>query len=144
MDEIKVTEMVLLLFLFLAAFEDLRSQRLSLILLASGGAGGVLVRILTGTAAVKDMAEGLGLGMVMLLISYAGRQALGYGDGLLMAACGVFLGGIGNVILLLCSLMIAGVYSIILLAAKKKKGKDRLPFAPFVLGGFVLMKGLFG
>ena len=116
---------------------------LPVLLLAAGALTGVLLNLLTRQRTFLDIAAGTGIGLVMLLIGYASRQALGYGDGLLMAAAGTYLGWAGTLVLLLCSLMVAAVTSMALLAAKKKSRKDRIAFAPFVLAGFVLMKGGF-
>ena len=139
-----ITESTLLLFLALAGWIDRKNLMLPAWLLAVGALAGVLINLLTGQRPLWDIAAGTGIGLVMLLIGYASRQALGYGDGLLMAAAGTYLGGTGTLVLLLCSLLAAAITSMALLAAKKKGRKDRIAFAPFVLAGFVLMKGVFG
>ena len=139
-----IIESTLLLFLALAGWIDRKHLTLPIGLLAAGALAGALINIFSGQRSFLDMAAGAGIGLVMLLIGYASRQALGYGDGLLMAAAGAFLGGTGTLVLLLCSLLVAAVSSMVLLAAKKKGRKDRIAFAPFVLAGFVLMKGVFG
>ena len=137
-----ITESTLLLFLALAGWIDRKNLMLPIALIAAGALAGVLVNILTRQKSFLDMAAGTGIGLVMLLIGYASRQALGYGDGLLMAAAGVYLGGTETIVLLLCSLLVAAITSIALLAAKKKNRKDRIAFASFVLAGFVLMKAI--
>jgi len=139
-----ISEATLLFFLALAGWIDRKDLMLPVMLPAAGALAGALINILTGQKSLWDIAAGTATGLVMLLIGYASRQALGYGDGLLMAAAGTFLGGTGTVVLLLCSLLVAAVASMALLAAKKKGRKDRIAFAPFVLAGFVLMKGAFG
>ena len=136
-------EMTLLLFLAAAACEDYRSHKIPIVLIAAGGAAGLLLRIFLVRENLQNMILGIGIGLVMLLISFASREALGYGDGMVMAVTGIYLGGTDNLVLLLCSLLTAGIGSILLLCAKHRKGKDSIPFAPFVLGGFILMKGVF-
>ena len=81
-----ITESTLLLFLALAGWIDRKNLMLPIALIAAGALAGVLVNILTRQKSFLDMAAGTGIGLVMLLIGYASRQALGYGDGLLMAA----------------------------------------------------------
>lgn len=137
-----INESTLLVFLALAGWIDRKTLMLPVSLLAAGALAGVLINTLTGQKSILDMAAGTGIGLVMLLIGYASRQALGYGDGLLMAAAGAYLGCMGTIALLLCSLLIAAITSMALLAARKKNRKDRIAFAPFVLAGFVAMKAL--
>lgn len=141
MDEEIIINGILLLFLAAAAWEDMKTGGITVILLASGAMAGVLARIITGHTEVPDMAVGAGIGLVLLIISFGSRQALGYGDGLLLAVSGICLGGMKNLILLLISLVMAALCSAFLVMTGKKKSRDRIPFAPFVLGGFVLMTG---
>ena len=143
MDHTIWIELALLLFLAAAACEDYRCRKLPAALICAGGAAGLVLRFLFDREDLQDMILGIGIGAVMLLISYATREALGYGDGLLMGAAGIYLGGVHTLVLLMCSLLTAAIGSIVLLGTKRKKGKDQIPFAPFVLGGFVLMKGVF-
>jgi len=142
--EQSITESVLLLFLALAGWLDRKRMMLPVILPAAGALTGILINLLTKQLSILEIAAGTGIGLMMLLVGYASRQALGYGDGLLMAAAGCFLGSMQTSILLLCSLLAAAVVSIILILAKKRGWKDRIPFAPCVLAGFVFMKGIFG
>lgn len=136
--------LTLLLFLAAAARQDWKTQQLSAALLIGGGTAGLLLRIIFNRWDWGDLLLGIGVGMLLLFVSFASRQAISCGDGLLLAATGSFLGGTGNLVLLLSSLLSAALGSVVLLAAHKKKGKDRIAFAPFVLSGFVLMKGFFG
>lgn len=76
------------------------------------------------------------------LLWLAGRrfpQVIGEGDGLLMLVAGVHLGGAAATALLLAGLLCAGVFGLLVSAMRHMTPKSRIPFAPFLLLGFVLV-----
>ena len=139
----KIQEMILLLMLAMAAQEDVRTGEISMVTPALGAALCVGFQIVAGEFRPGDAALGAGVGFMLLLIGYASRQAVGYGDGLLFAATGCCLGSTDNVVLLLCSLLMCSFYSMVMLVSRRKKRNDRIVFVPFVLGGFVLLTGVY-
>lgn len=139
----KVQEVILLLMLGIAAQEDVRTGKICMIPPAAGAALCIALQILSGEFRPVETAFGAGVGLMLLLIGYASRQAVGYGDGLLFAATGCGLGGTDNILLLLCSLLMCSVYSIVMLVSRRKNRSDRIMFVPFVLCGFVLLTGVY-
>ena len=127
----------------MAAQEDVRTGKISMVPPALGAALCVGFQIVAGEFRPGDAALGAGVGFMLLLIGYASRQAVGYGDGLLFAATGCCLGSTDNVVLLLCSLLMCSFYSMVMLVSRRKKRNDRIVFVPFVLGGFVLLTGVY-
>jgi leader peptidase (prepilin peptidase)/N-methyltransferase len=132
-----LSEVVLLLFLFAAAFMDFRSGQLSLWFLLGAMAAGLLLRIIVGSISIKSLLLGIIPGAVLFLIALLTKQAIGYGDCLLLVVTGIFLGLTFTILLFLISLLFAGAASILLLAMKKRKRKEALAFAPFILAGYV-------
>ena len=132
----------MMVFLALLAYEDIRTGKLNVIVIAACGASGLILRLLSG-AAVPDIILGTASGILLLILAFASRQAVGYGDGLLFAASGIYLGLIRNIIFLLLTMLLGAVASIILLATGIKKKNESIPFAPFMLAGYVLMMGLY-
>lgn len=130
-------ELVLLLFLFAAAFMDRQSGQLSLWFLLGAMAAGLLLRIFAGHVSVKNLLLGIIPGAVLFLIALLTKQAIGYGDCLLLLVTGIFLGLTETILLFLISLLFAGGASILLLALKKRKGGEAVAFAPFILAGYV-------
>ncbi|MDO5344737.1 MAG: prepilin peptidase [Lachnospiraceae bacterium] len=76
---------------------------------------------------------GIGIGLGMLLLSWATREAIGYGDGLVVAACGAALGFVKTMGVITAALCFAAVWSGILLILKKAGRGDSFPFLPFLL-----------
>ena len=131
---LQITEVILLLMLAAAAMQDTRTGTINILTAAAGAALCIGAKIFTGVFQAEDTLLGAGVGIAMLLIGYASRQALGYGDGVLLTATGCALGAADNFVLLLLSLVLSGIVSIIFMVMKKRRGCDRIAFAPFVLG----------
>ena len=82
-------------------------------------------------------------GIVLLIISLLSEGAIGAGDAYLAITIGVFFGAkfvLGN--LFLSSLCASG-FSLIMLVMRKIDRKEKIPFVPFMLGGYVLVLAMF-
>ena len=132
-----LTETVLLLFFFAAALIDLRTSRLSIWFLISGLVAGLLLLFLSERFTVKGFLFALIPGTALFLIALLTKQAVGYGDCLLLLITGIFLGPERTILQFFISLLLAGGFSILLLVLQKKGRRENLPFAPFLLAGYV-------
>ena len=81
-------------------------------------------------------------GVLCLLLGYCTKEAIGYGDGILLCALAALysLEEIMNVVVIACS--IAGVVGLILLVIFHKNGKYEIPFVPFLFLGWLFSRGL--
>lgn len=80
---------------------------------------------------------GLLPGILLLLAGKVTRGQIGYGDGLAMLVCGLFLGFGQSMELLLIALFCAAGRSMILLVSGKAKKEYEMPFLPFLLGAYI-------
>ena len=87
--------------------------------------------LLSGAIAAAGI---LVIGFLFLLLA---KGSLGMGDLKLLALMGLFLGIEGLIYSLLYSLLIAFFAAVFLLITKKKKKKDHIPFAPYILLGTI-------
>ena len=133
---------VLIMFLAVLAYEDIRKETMNLVVITVCGASGAALKLISG-AGVMDILPGTAVGLLLLALSFASRQAIGYGDGLVFTASGIYLGLTGNIVFLLVSLILGAIASALLIAIKVKRKNDRIPFAPFMLAGYVLMAGIY-
>lgn len=130
-----------LIFLAAAAYEDYKTEKISMILILTGAAISIAAAVINKDH-IMQILYGILTGNAILLIGYASREAVGYGDGLIFIITGIFLGWMNNVILIAGSLLLAAVCSMILMALRIKKRTDRIAFVPFILGAYVLMKAM--
>lgn len=87
--------------------------------------GGILLGLIPGTAA--------------LILSKISREALGYGDSLLILLMGGSLGLGDTMEVILLALFFSSMWSLFLLSVKKVNRKQEIPFVPFLLIGFAGM-----
>lgn len=130
-------ELLLLLFLIICAFYDIKEKQISAIFLI-----GVFVAIAVGEfflyeKTVTGLFLDLMIGVVFLAIGFLSKQAVGYADGLVLCCSGLILGFYRNLNLLFYSLVAISFFSIVMLIIRKLTVKDRVPFLPFVLAGYL-------
>ena len=137
----QISNAVMLMFLAVLAYEDIRKGMMNVIVISLCGVSGAVLRLISG-AGIRALLPGTIVGLALLVLSLASRQAIGYGDGLVFTVSGIYLGLTGNIIFLLISLLLGAVTSILLIVIKIRRKNDRIPFAPFMLAGYVLMTGI--
>ena len=92
------------------------------------------VRLLADSA--LGLAVGGGLFMLVYIIS---RKGLGGGDVKFIAAAGLYLGLSGTIPVMLYGTIIAALTGVALLLFKKIKRKDKIPLAPFLYAGILIV-----
>ncbi len=83
-------------------------------------------------------------GVLIATIILLSKGGMGEGDLKIAMLMGAFLGLKLGLLSLYCGLMIGGVYAIFLLLTKKKKRKDALPLVPFLFAGSFVSIILYG
>ena len=81
------------------------------------------------------MLAGAGIFLAITLLGgiFYGKEAMGFGDGKLMGALGLFFGLSNIIIITILSFLIGAILSIILLITKIKKTSEYIPFGPFIV-----------
>lgn len=91
------------------------------------------LHFIRGDANVGGCLAGICLGAGLWIVSWVTREAVGYGDGLIVAACGAALGLGKTLWILMLALCFSGAWSGILLAFRRARRGDCFPFVPFLL-----------
>lgn len=133
---------ILLLLLFALAMIDLKTGEIPLLLVLGGAAAGLPLQLFALHTSWRALMPGLIPGIVLLILSAATKQAIGYGDGAAFLMAGIFLGMEGTVVLFFLSLLSAGLTSVILLVTRKRKKTEPIPFLPFAFGSYVALLAL--
>ena len=137
MNNVKVV--VLGILLCICAAEDMYCKKLHLALLAAYGVAGFIIYMMDGTMRPLDLVGGMGIGLVLVVLSYLSKGAVGLGDGILCVVTGIYLGAVGNMLLLLIALMIVGLWALISISILKRNKKYEIPFAPMVLVAYFII-----
>lgn len=125
--------------LLLCAIMDWKTKKIALPLLGVYMIAGVIWRMVVGNESIVSLGIGMLLGGGLLLISYVTREAVGYGDGLLLLVTGCILGAEKNFILFFCALVLSAFYSAFLLLIKRVKRTHELAFVPFLFMAYTGM-----
>lgn len=96
-----------------------------------------------GTFSVQEAVLNMVPGAVCLLLSWVSRQALGYGDSLLITVCGIALGAKECIGILITAFFWSGIWAVLLLCLKGSDRNKEFPFMPFLLLG-MLQQSVFG
>lgn len=81
---------------------------------------------------------GLIPGIILIISAWITKEAIGWGDGILVCILGIFLGK-QTILLVIMALILAGVIGSIFIIFKKENRKYKLPFVPFLLGAYGLL-----
>ncbi len=129
------------IFLLLCTWQDMKRRKIPVVLAAVYGLAGMLVDIVWGyplLLCIKGILPGMGL----LLLGKATGEQVGYGDGIALLAMGLFLTGEEIMGILLTGIFLCAAAAVALSFAGKIKRKTRLPFLPFLAGGFAIRVAL--
>ncbi len=133
----------MLLFLGAGSVMDIRKKEISGVFLIGFLLLGAAVQL--GKMAVSYGEEpwqgwiaGAFAGALLLGLARLSGQALGYGDALAAMILGVWLGLLPLAEIFFFGLCLSAVYGAWLFLARKKGGKHRMAFLPFLMGGYVI------
>lgn len=136
MDESILVKIIVTILLSICCFFDVRKKQVPLIpiiIVGIIGMGYLIVR--------EDRLSYIGgaiVGFLCIALGKLTKEALGYGDGYLLLAIGLMIGGRNNSILLVGSLFLSAFFAIGILIFKKGNRKSKIPFVPFLLATWIL------
>ena len=81
-------------------------------------------------------------GIICLFLGFCTRQAVGYGDGILLCALAMLYKLEDLLYILMIAILFAGVIGLCLLVFLKKKGTYEIPFVPFLFVGWLCFYGV--
>lgn len=138
MTESSIIEGSAMIYMGICAVFDIRHREIPLLWNLTGiaaAAGLEIWRIAEGLSTVAETGLSLLPGVSFLLTGFATGEKIGYGDGLILIAAGLFL-GIYPCFLALCTgLIVSAAAALILLLFRRAGRNSRIPFAPFLLIG---------
>lgn len=129
--------LILLFLLGWNAFADIKSRKIEGKIVLAGGAAGLLWCLTHGLPGLQQAVLGMLPGALLLLIGKLGKEAVGYGDGLLVTVVGIYAGVRNTFWLLLGALTAAAVAGCVLMLCGRGTVKTELPFVPFLLAAYV-------
>lgn len=128
-----------ILFLTGCSITDLKTKKVYQSVCIMNYIVAVIVRLVLSQMSFKAFVEGIVLSGTLFIISIFTKQAIGYGDVLVILALTAILKAQYVVEILVLSLLICCIFSIILLLIKRVNIKSTLPFVPFLLASTLVL-----
>lgn len=89
---------------------------------------------------VESRLGGVAYGAVVVVFCLFSKEALGLADGIIILVCGAAFGLYETAGYSFVAMVTAALVSVVLLVVRKAGRKTRLPFFPFLLFGYILMR----
>lgn len=125
--------------LLVCSVYDFWKKQIPMVVLCIFGAGAVGFQVRYETHSLWDIIAGAMVGGALYIISMISREKIGKGDALMIMSSGVYLGFWKNIALLWLGSALAAVVCLVLYSCMKW-GKDaEVPFAPFLLGAYLVL-----
>lgn len=118
---------------------DLRTKAVSAVRLAVFMAGAVAVNAVMRYQSVWSMLGGMAVGAVLFMYALATKEGIGYGDCMVFACAGAYIGLHENMRLLFFSMLAAMAVGGINSLMRRGNMKSRVPFVPCILGVYIVM-----
>lgn len=128
-----IEQIIIVTGLSINAFLDIKKREVSAAVVMLMALSGWVFHLLSCRFSITDLLMGLLPGIIALIISWVGREAIGYGDVWILLGMGLVLGGKEMMKISMTALLGAGCCALVLLLIFKKGRKYELPFVPFLL-----------
>lgn len=141
-----INHLTVWILLMLGSVCDVAWKKIPVLLLAAGGAVGAaagIAELWGGGTGNPGWIFGCLPGAGMLLLAFATREKVGYGDGILLIILGM-LEGWNLIADLLAALLLAAVFGSVLLVLRRATVRTRIPFVPFLLAAHILQRAFAG
>lgn len=132
--------LVIMVILFIVAVFDIREKKISNCWIQVLWVLGILEMMVFPEIGIPERIFGsCYISFLMLLPSLFGKRAFGGGDIKLISVCGWLAGAKDIFWIFAYSIFAAGLYSGIRIWKGSMKGKEEIPFAPFICAGALLV-----
>ena len=126
-------------FFSISAYQDYRKRKINVYFLLTGGIIGLLFHLYSMEFDIIEILFGMGIGIMILLYGFLLGGGVGLADGMILIVSGIFLGFEKNLEVFIAGLFLVGITSLFLSGIKKKGRTYRIPFAPFLLVGYLFV-----
>ncbi len=129
---------IIIVFLTVNAYLDWKKHEISLWSTLIFGAAGILVQTFFGGNSWGEIAGGAALGVFVLAVAFFTKEAIGFGDGLIVGSLGLWLGFWNTLQIFTMSMLLCTLISGLLELCNVIEKKERIPLIPFLLLAYLL------
>ena len=135
-----IEDLILLLFLFICRYEELRTRHINFFVCIVTELIYIFILIFLNRFNFLYIILGLIPGALIYLSSILFNGQIGKGDGIIIAVIGTMAGILKVTRILLIAFILVLVICTPILIILRKSLKTRLPFVPFILLSFIIIK----
>lgn len=143
----QIRQLLALAMLAICAYTDIKEKNIYVMPLVITGTGAVIISLVSmmakGTGHFEILTEYIILpavtGLLAIFISRALQGHIGAGDALLLGTLGLVTGIRTDIASFAVSMIVASIYAVIVLILPKRRIIRSIPFAPFVMTGYVMV-----
>lgn len=131
-------DMINLLLLGLNCWGDIKKREIYLIPTILYGLLGLILQLYELKSIHLGLLTGMIPGLFLLMTGMVSSGKVGYGDGILVLALGIWIGFFKCLMTLTTGLLLAAIWSAFSLVIKRFKKDDQIPFIPFLFFGYLV------
>lgn len=128
----QVLQGVEILYLLLGGYFDIKEKLLPINLFAIFGSFFCISNFLGNYRSLKEMLLGSCIGIVLLMLGWITKEAIGYGDGLGVLILGLMEGFSKTIQIVWLAFALSGIYGLWKLIVLRKEKTESIPFFPFL------------
>jgi len=132
------------IYLCLLAIIDIRYRKISLFYLLTGIVVAILLLLTSKDELWMLSLGGAVVGLAFILVSKVTKEALGYGDSILILILGISLGFWRLMYMMIVAFFLAAIFALMVLTLKKMKRQSSFAFIPFLAASYVICNVLGG
>ena len=136
--------LIVLCFLIYETYEDIRKKSVAVVGIVAFSIVGVVINCLSLNFSINEMLIGVSVGAGVILLGRLMNNGIGAGDGAILFSIGILLGGELCLLIFLSALTMAALTSVVLLIMGKVSMKQRIPFVPYILCGYLFVISISG
>ena len=133
--------------LAISAYTDIRERNIYIVPLMICAAGGIMISLTafigydtySEAELFVDLIGPVVAATIVITTVRIFERYVGRGDGYLVAALGVLIGNRYNLYVAIAASLFAALFAIVMTLRKKKRFAACIPFAPFVMAGYLLV-----
>lgn len=127
-------------FLMINTVWDLKKREVLLWSVLLFAAIGIAIALCGEKQEIKSCFWGIFPGIAVMGAAALSRGAVGYGDGMAISVCGIYMGFVKTFAMLFYALSACSAVSVVLIAAGRRTCKTKVAFLPYLLlGHFCLL-----
>ena len=144
----QIRQMIALAVLAICAYTDIKERNIYIFPLCISSAGAVMITIISyifsqdggkGRILFEELVLPMAVGVLLIVAAKTKAAHVGMGDAYLLAALGLIIGIRPDIITAAAALTMVAVYALYMMISGRRRRFMRIPFAPFVMTGFMMV-----